>query len=72
MTHNAIDTIEAHYKALIAGLRAENNRLRQMLQEIRREIDHEGDYYDANVSAEIAEGLYMAVQIIDKHMKGGE
>lgn len=39
-----------------------------VLDKIRAEIDKEADYYDAEVNLDIAQGLYMAVEIIDKHM----
>lgn len=37
-----------------------------------RRIRFEADYYDAIVNADIAKGLYLALQIIDKEMKGAE
>lgn len=38
----------------------------EVLEELRAEIDREGDYYDTNVDQDIAKGLYKAVQIIDR------
>ena len=31
------------------------------------EIEREADYYDAYIDADIAKGLYMALEIINKH-----
>jgi len=41
------------------------------LEDIRTEIDREATYYEAEVNTDIAEGLYKAIEIIDRHM-GGE
>ena len=38
-----------------------------IIEQIRAEIEREADYQDANVNADVAEGLYMALEIIDKH-----
>lgn len=40
------------------------------LEKIRDEITQEADYHDEYVDADIAKGLYMAVEIINKHMEG--
>lgn len=40
------------------------------LRRIRFEVEDNADYYDAIVNADIAKGLYLALQIIDKEMKG--
>lgn len=37
-----------------------------VLDKIRDAIEREADYQDANVNADVAEGLYMAMEIIDK------
>jgi len=42
-----------------------NKKIIETLQELRAEIDREGDYYDTNVDQDVAKGLYKAVQIID-------
>ena len=36
------------------------------LDKIKTRIEREADYYDAEVNADIAEGLYMALELIDK------
>ena len=38
-----------------------------VLEQIRKEIEHEADYQDAYVDADVAKGMYMALEIIDKH-----
>lgn len=38
----------------------------EVLEELRTEIDREGDYYDTNIDQDVAKGLYKAVQIIDR------
>ena len=42
------------------------------IEDIKAEIEHEADYQDAYVDADVAKGLYMAVEIIDKYTKGAE
>ena len=37
------------------------------LDKIRDEIEREADYQDAYVNADVAKGLYMALDIIDKY-----
>lgn len=32
------------------------------------EIEHEADYYDAYVNADIAKGIYMALGIVQRHL----
>lgn len=39
------------------------------LEQIRDEIEREADYQDAYVNADIAKGMYLALEIIDKKMK---
>lgn len=41
------------------------------LDQIRAEIEHEADYQDAYVNADIAKGMYLALEIFDKY-KGGD
>ena len=41
----------------------------ELFKRIRDEIEHEADYQDANVDAGVAEGMYKAVEIIDKYME---
>jgi len=41
------------------------------LDKIRAEIEHEADYQDAYVNADIAKGMYLALEIFDKY-KGGD
>ena len=40
------------------------------IEQIRAEIEREADYQDAYVNADIAKGMYLALEIIDKHTKG--
>ena len=40
-----------------------------VLDKIRAEIEREADYQDAYVNADVAKGMYMALEIIDKHTK---
>ena len=40
----------------------------ELINGIRTEIEQEAELYDANINADIAAGLNMAVDIIDKHM----
>jgi hypothetical protein len=40
-----------------------------VLEQIRDAIEREADYQDANVNADVAKGMYMAMEIIDKHRK---
>jgi hypothetical protein len=42
---------------------------RKVLEQIRDAIEREADYQDANVNADVAKGLYMALEMIDKHTK---
>ena len=42
---------------------------RKVLEQIRDEIEHEADYQDAYVDADVAKGMYMALEIIDKYTK---
>lgn len=37
------------------------------LEQIRDEIEREADYQDANVNADVAKGMYMALEMIDKY-----
>jgi hypothetical protein len=39
------------------------------IEQIRDAIEREADYQDANVNADVAKGMYMAMEIIDKHRK---
>ena len=41
----------------------------ELLKKIRYEIECEADYQDANIDACVAEGMYKAVEIIDKHIE---
>lgn len=38
-----------------------------VLDKIRTEIEREADYQDANVNADVAKGMYMALDMIDKY-----
>jgi hypothetical protein len=40
-----------------------------VLDKIRDAIEREADYQDANVNADVAKGMYMAIEIIDRHKK---
>jgi hypothetical protein len=40
-----------------------------ILDKIRDAIEREADYQDANVNADVAKGMYMALEMIDKHSK---
>lgn len=37
-----------------------------VLEQIRAEIEREADYQDAYVNADVAKGMYLALEIIDK------
>lgn len=39
------------------------------LEQIRDAIEREADYQDAYVDADVAKGMYMALEMIDKHTK---
>ena len=67
ITKPAIDTVTAHYEAVIDGYKAENERLNNALKRVRDKIEREADYYDANINTDVAKGLYIAVQMIDKY-----
>lgn len=41
----------------------------KVLDKIRDAIEREADYQDANVNADVAKGMYMAIEIIDKQAK---
>ena len=41
-----------------------------MLDKIRAEIEYEADYQDAYVNADIAKGMYLALEIFDKYKEG--
>ena len=56
--------IRATFRCAISALDNEN-----VLEQIRAEIEHEADYQDAYVDADVAKGMYMALEIIDKHTK---
>ena len=62
-SHN-LDIMFHSIKGIINELSEELSK--ETLQELRAEIDREGDYYDTNVDQDIAKGLYKAVQIIDR------
>ena len=57
------DNIKEAHSMAIKALRA--------LTDIRDEIDREATYYEAEVNTDIADGLYKAIEIIDRHI-GGE
>ena len=57
---------------LLAEWLKELKQTRQMLQNIKLEIGKQADYYDAEVNGDTADGLYMALDIIDKYMKEGK
>ena len=40
-----------------------------VLEQIRDAIQREADYQDAYVNADVAKGMYMAIEIIDKQTK---
>lgn len=40
-----------------------------VLEQIRDAIEREADYQDAYVNADVAKGMYMAIEIIDKQAK---
>jgi guanylate kinase len=40
-----------------------------VLEQIRDAIEREADYQYAYVNADVAKGMYMAMEIIDKHRK---
>lgn len=42
-------------------------RENRLLDKIRAEIEREADYQDANVNADVAKGMYMALDMIDKY-----
>ena len=42
---------------------------RAVLDKIRDAIEREADYQYAYVNADVAKGMYMALEIIDKHTK---
>ena len=42
-------------------------RLQKTINDIRADIEREADYQDAYVNADVAKGLYMALEIIDKY-----
>ena len=42
-----------------------------VLEQIRAEIEQEADYQNAYVNADIAKGMYLALEIFDKY-KGGD
>ena len=43
----------------------------EVFDKIRAEIEQEADYQDAYVNADIAKGIYLALEIFDKY-KGGD
>ena len=43
-----------------------------VLDKIKTRIEREADYYDAEVNADIAEGLYMALELIEQYTKEPE
>lgn len=57
--HNEI--VEAVYGYIYCGI---------PLEQIRAEIEHEADYQDAYVDADVAKGMYMVLEVIDKYTKG--
>lgn len=60
---------EKEYQALIDSLSGECERLHKVINNIRDDIEREADYQDAYVNADVAEGMYMAMEIIDKQAK---
>lgn len=65
---DAIDILNESNRNLL--VRKENTE--RALRRIRFEVEDNADYYNAIVNADIAKGLYLALQIIDKEMKGAE
>lgn len=41
---------------------------RKVIEDIKTEIEREADYHDAYVDTDVAKGMYLALQIIDKHL----
>ena len=41
-----------------------------VLKQIRAKIEQEADYQDAYVNADIAKGMYLALEIFDKYKEG--
>ena len=77
-----IDIPEEMYKNIKSGLWCGNNIISNAIEigtpipdnatvcdieQIRAEIEHEADYQDAYIDADVAKGLYMALELIDKH-----
>ena len=48
------------------GLNESRNDVADVLDKIRAEIEREADYQDAYVNADVAKGMYLALEIIDK------
>ena len=66
--NEAIEILQEVNRNLL--IRKENAE--RALRRIRFEVEDEADYHDAIVNADIAKGLYLALEIIDKHTKGGK
>lgn len=51
----------------ISALRLDLIGRDKTVNKIKDEIEREGDYFNAEVNADIAQGLYYALEIIKKH-----
>lgn len=67
-SNEAIEFLQEVNRNLIV----KNEKLERALKRIRFEIEDEADHFNAVVNADIANGLYLAAEIIDKHTKGAE
>jgi hypothetical protein len=61
------ELIGYHIEALNMAIQALSQE--PILDKIRDAIEREADYQDAYVNADVAKGMYMALEIIDKQAK---
>ena len=66
-----VETLIYTVKRLTKEVKASAKYHRLVLDKIRAEIEQEADYQDAYVNADIAKGMYLALEIFDKY-KGGD
>jgi len=54
----------------LKGIEKTQKEINAVFEKIRDEIEHEADYQDAYINADIAKGMYLALEIFDKYKKG--
>lgn len=66
-----VETLIYTVERLTKDVKASSEYHKLVFDKIRAEIEHEADYQDAYVNADIAKGMYLTLEIFDKY-KGGD